>query len=290
MWSPSFHNMVVGRNDMIKGNLIGRGATADVFEWTENTIIKIFNDYEPDEAIEWEIDNTKALKNCSFKFPRFVQSLKYEGKRAIILEKVIGTSMMKQMEKEPFAYKRFAKKLAHLHLLIHKNHVNGIREQKQCFKERISRANSLTGDKKEILYKLIDYLPDGDCLCHSDFHPDNVLCNEIGDYIIDWADCCSGNACADVARTILTLKAAEISEDISKFKRAIIKIIRNRFCDIYTREYLKISGKNIKQIDEWQVAVAAYRLCAAKEKEKMTILNIINVYLEKPEAYIQSNK
>lgn len=266
---------------MIKGDLMGSGATADVFAWTEDTIIKIFNDCEPDIAIEQEINNTKALQSCSFKYPKFIQGLEYEGKRAIIYEKIVGTSILKQMEANPVSYKKSAKKLAHLHFEIHKNHVNGVKEQKTYFKERISYADDLTDDKKERLYKLIDNVPDGNCLCHSDFHPDNILSNEKGDYIIDWADCCNGNACADVARTLLTLKTVELPENVSIFKKIIITFIRNRVSNIYIKEYLKISGKTKKQIDEWEVAVAAYRLCAAKNTEKSNILKIINRYLEK---------
>ncbi|MDP4177133.1 MAG: aminoglycoside phosphotransferase family protein [Bacillota bacterium] len=266
---------------MIKGKLIGSGATADVFDWTDNTIIKIFNNDEPDAAIEQEINNTKSLQNCSFKFPKFIQKLEYEGKTAVVYEKVFGTSMMKQLGENPLAYKKLAQKLAHLHFEVHKNQVNGIREQKQYFKERISWSNDLTDDKKERLYKLIDNMPSGDSLCHSDFHPDNVLSNEVENYIIDWADCCNGNACADVARTILTLKTAELPENASMFTKIIITFIRNRFCNIYTKEYLKISGKTMSEINEWNVAVAAYRICAAKKAEKSTMLKIINDYLEK---------
>lgn len=187
------------------------------------------------------------------------------------------------MEMKPFLYKKLAKKLAHLHFEIHKNHVNGVKEQKPYFKERISWAKDLSDDKKERLYNLIDSMPDGDCLCHNDFHPDNILCCDNRDYIIDWADCCNGNSCADVYRTILTLKTANLPENVSVFKKIIIMCIRNRFCSIYTKEYLRISDKTIKQINEWKIAVAAYRLCAAKKTEKKAILKIINSYLEKVE-------
>lgn len=47
--------------------------------------------------------------------------------------------------------------------------------------------------------------------------------------------------------------------------------------------FLLSKGKTIKEINEWQVAVAAYRLCAAKNTEKKVILKIINCYLEKVE-------
>lgn len=264
---------------MIKGKLIGSGATADVFDWTTGTIIKIFNVHESDAAIEQEINNTKALQNCSFKFPKFIEKLEYEGKRAIVYEKVLGTSMMKQLEENPLAYKKLAQKLAHLHSEIHKNHVIEVRDQKQYFKHRISWSKDLTDDKKERLYKLIDNLPAGDSLCHCDFHPDNVLTTKNEDYIIDWADCCYGNACADVARTILTLKTAELPKNASILTKILVKFVRNRFCNIYTKEYLKISGKTLREIDEWKVAVAAYRICAAKNTEKITILKIINNYL-----------
>lgn len=264
---------------MVKGKPIGKGATADVYDWTDNTIIKIFNDYEPDEAIGREINNTKALVDCNFKFPRFIEQLNCEGRRAAVYEKVVGTSMMRQMETSPFSFRKHAKKLAHLHYLVHRNHVDGIREQKAYFKERILWSKDLSDDKKEKLYKLVNSMPEGDSLCHSDFHPDNILLSKNGDYIIDWADCCNGNPCADVARTILTLTTAEVPEDISKLKRLVIKLIRNWFSTIYTKEYLKISGKTINQINEWKVAVAAYRLCAARKIEKIALLKIINEYL-----------
>lgn len=272
---------IIGVSNMIKGELIGRGGTANVYNWTDSTIIKIFNDFEPDDAIEQEVNNVKALQNCSFAFPHFIQKLQYDGKRAIVYEKVDGTSIMKLMEMKPLQYKDFAKKLAHLHFEIHKNHVSGIKEQKPYFKDRISWAKDISDDKKEKLYKLIGSMPDGDCLCHSDFHPDNVLCCGNRDYIIDWADCCTGNSCADVCRTVLTLKTADIPENVSVLKKMIIICIRNRFSTIYTKEYLRISGKTIKQIYEWQVVVAAYRLCAAKNNEKKAILKIINSYLKK---------
>lgn len=264
---------------MKRGRLIGTGGTAEVYEWTENTVIKIFNDNEPDEAIDMEINNTKALKNCSFLYPEFIGKLIYEGKRAVVYEKAAGISMMKQMEAEPLSYGRFARKLAHLHYDIHKNHVEGIRDQKLYFKVRISWSKDITDMQKEKLYKLIDSLPQGDRLCHSDFHPDNVLSGSKGDYIIDWADCCCGNECADVARTILTLKTANVPDNVSKFKQALIMLIRNRFCSVYLREYLKISHKNIQQIKEWYTAAAAYRLCASRGNEKGRILDIINNYL-----------
>lgn len=264
---------------MEKGKFIGAGATADVYDWKENMVIKIFNDNEPYEAIEREINNTRALKECSFMYPRFIEKLRYKGRNAVVYEKVSGISMMKQLETDPYAYRRLAKKLAHIQFDIHKNHVDGIREQKKYFKDRISWSMDINDIQKAKLYSLIDSMPGGNHLCHSDFHPDNIISCSSGDYIIDWADCCSGNECADVARTVLTLKTANVPHDVPKIEQALIAFIRNRFCTIYLKEYLKISHKSIQQINEWYTAVAAYRLCAARGNEKIKVLEIINSYL-----------
>ncbi|WBW94940.1 aminoglycoside phosphotransferase family protein [Oceanirhabdus sp. W0125-5] len=273
---------------MIVGKLIGKGATADVYNWSENSIIKIFKEHEPDELIEREIHNTIALENCSFNYPKFIQQLKWEGKRAVIYEKVTGDSMLNQIERSPLNYKKIARKLAHLHLKVHENQVEGIQEQYVYFKKRISYTRDLTDEKKEKLFKLIDMMPVGNNLCHGDFHPDNIICSEKGDYIIDWADCCIGNRCADVARTILTLRTASIPDHTPKFKRKIIQFIRNRFSKEYINEYLRLSELTKEEIIQWNVIVAAFRLCGAAGDEKSVILKIINSYFEQDSKSFES--
>ena len=49
-------------------------------------------------------------------------------------------------------------------------------------------------------------MPEGDCLCHGDFHPINVLGAVSRPLVIDWSHACSGNPSADVCRSYLLLK------------------------------------------------------------------------------------
>ena len=44
-------------------------------------------------------------------------------------------------------------------------------------------------------------------MCHGDFHPDNILVSEDGEwFVIDWLTACLGSLEADVARTMVTMQ------------------------------------------------------------------------------------
>jgi aminoglycoside phosphotransferase (APT) family kinase protein len=57
-------------------------------------------------------------------------------------------------------------------------------------------------------------MPEGDRLCHGDFHPVNVMGETSRPFVIDWPDACRGDPAADVCRSFLLLKlhALEIAE------------------------------------------------------------------------------
>ncbi len=52
-------------------------------------------------------------------------------------------------------------------------------------------------------------LPDGDQVCHGDFHPDNIMLTPAGPRVIDWNNATSGNPLADIAWTSLILRMGE---------------------------------------------------------------------------------
>lgn len=56
------------------------------------------------------------------------------------------------------------------------------------------------------LIKEINALPDGDCICHGDFHPYNILIKSDGTpFILDFMNVCYGPFLYDIARTFSIL-------------------------------------------------------------------------------------
>jgi aminoglycoside phosphotransferase (APT) family kinase protein len=84
-------------------------------------------------------------------------------------------------------------------------------------------------------------MPEGDRLCHGDFHPINVLGEISRPVVIDWPDACRGDPAADVCRSYL-----------------LLKLHAEGIADAYLDTYCRISnGQNIL---DWLPYVAAARL------------------------------
>lgn len=86
-------------------------------------------------------------------------------------------------------------------------------------------------------------MPDGDRLCHGDFHPHNILGPPGGETLIDWLDASRGNPAGDVCRSYVLLRP-----------------IAPELASAYVDAYSQVSGKRRETILNWLPTVAAARL------------------------------
>ncbi len=148
-------------------------------------------------------------------------------------------------------------------------------------KRDITHVGSLSEEEKQLLYSYMESLPDGDCLCHFDFHPDNVMISGDKNYVIDWMTGCIGDPNSDVARTSLMLNYAEIPR-VPWFVKVWIKLFQKRIYKVYIKEYLLVSGANISDIQKWELPLAAARLCEwIPEAESEKLLHMVKQELAK---------
>ena len=98
-------------------------------------------------------------------------------------------------------------------------------------------------------------LPDGDSVCHADFHPKNVMISESGLIVIDWVHAMRGNFHADVANTLLGLRPRNLKR--SSLRSSLAHAV---FRKIYLREYLKRNAADRNQISAFLLPVAVAHL------------------------------
>ena len=65
-------------------------------------------------------------------------------------------------------------------------------------------------EMKATVFEVLDSLPDGDRLCHGDFHPGNILRTDGEPVIIDWPNVTAGDPTADYVRTDLMMRMGSI--------------------------------------------------------------------------------
>lgn len=263
---------------------ITSGFTADVEKYDEKNIIKIYRDYVPQADIDREILCTTCVQNKGLPVPEYGGYTMYEGKRAILLEYIEGDSMMNVLSSGDATPKELADDFADIHYRMHQCSAEGLEKGKLRLERllRLSEPN-LGADLTGRILRLLDTLPEGESLCHNDFHPGNMIYNSRGMFAIDWSDATSSNALADVARTVqmfdygMNVQPDKMSrESIEKWERIGDRVRQfNRF---YEEEYARLSGITLAEFRRiclpWKVVVSASRFNIEWDCNKAGLLKL----------------
>ncbi len=262
---------------LLIGKIIGQGRTAEVYEWKDNKVVKLFKETISKNSITHEYRINQVLHNLGIPVAKTYDLIKVDGKYGIVYEYIKAPSMMKVLSSKPWKVDQLAKMMANLHKVLQKHVDIELQNQNKRIKGNIALTDRLPSDIKKKLYDYIDTLPDDNILCHGDLHPDNILISRDRVIVIDWMTAAKGNPLSDVARTSIMFKYGTIPEPTTDTQKYIIQRIRHRFLIKYIKRYLKLSGGNIKEIEKWEVPMAAARLIEGiPNGEKELLINLIN--------------
>ncbi|MBL1225864.1 aminoglycoside phosphotransferase family protein [Enterococcus sp. BWR-S5] len=241
--------------------LISEGNTAEVFEWSNNKILKLFKSGFTEETCKKEFMINQELAKSLSNLPKAFEMIAIDDRPGIVYEKVSAPTLLELSLKKPWNIKKYGLKMAQIHFTIHQKEVLGeyIPNMITTLSTSISESIKLDVKEKErILYKL-SLLPVQNRICHFDFHPDNIMYTKGKEKVIDWMTCCSGNPLADVARTSMMLELAVIPR-VPAIINQLISIPQKIMNRAYLKEYCRLSKQTIPEIDEWRLVIMASRL------------------------------
>jgi thiamine kinase-like enzyme len=116
-------------------------------------------------------------------------------------------------------------------------------------------------------------MPDGNQLCHGDFHPGNIILTNRGPVIIDWMTASKGKACGDVARTSIILEAATAPKGTPM--RWLLEWVRKLFLSTYLNHYFQLNPVDKRMFTPWRVIMAANFLADVSISEEESNLRVI---------------
>ena len=254
------------------GKVIGEGRTAEVMEYGEGTILKLYREEVPQHHIDLEYRISTFVYEQGVRTPQTHGRVTVEGREGIVYQRIQGPSLLKLIGAKPWLIASYAKQMAALHYSLHQLEGSGAAgEQKGRMEQNIIAAPMLSMEEKSPILSRLALLPEGKQLCHGDFHPDNVLMNEEL-WVIDWMTAVTGHPAADAARSVVMLSIGAVPKRGSLFTKFFIGIARKRLTSQYIREYLRLSGLSLADIDAWILPVAAARLVEwlpVPEKEQL---------------------
>ncbi|MDF2907439.1 MAG: hypothetical protein K0R34_2760 [Herbinix sp.] len=256
--------------------MIGEGNTAEVYSWKEGKILKLFRKEFPLGGIDKEYKVNKEVEMLGLPIPKAEEIIEYNGRSGIVYERITGESLLKLISKQPWAARKYVKQLVRLQYEMHQCKAENLGSYKEAMEWNIRHTDALSDNMKQTILRRLDQLPEGDILCHGDFHPGNIIKSNEDYIVLDWMTAAVGSPGMDVARTALLLKDAALPGNIPVVVKIIINGMRGRMLRYYLRYYRKRSGISQEEIDRWRLPIIAARLAEwIPDTERNTLLKEI---------------
>lgn len=252
---------------------IAEGRTAEIFLWDDHHILKLYRNWCPPHWIKDEARIARAVYDAGIPSPAAGEILEMNGRQGLIYEHIQGISMLQDMNAHPWTILKHARSLAALHVRINKQSITGLPSCKEGLRYAIGKTPYLTDDLRNKALALLDTLPDGQQLCHGDYHPGNVILTKDGPIIIDWMTARAGSPWMDVARTSLLLSIGPKSA--GKLVSPIIKIAIRLYYRAYLNRYHTLVPDTKNELKRWIPVIAAARLNEDIVPEREALIKMV---------------
>jgi aminoglycoside phosphotransferase (APT) family kinase protein len=235
---------------------IAMGRTAEIYPYDEGKVLKLFFLSTPQAWIDKEVDVGKYIQETHLPVPKVYERVKIDGREGMVYERIEGPSLLSELAVKPWNVVRFARSLAELHIQVHDVRApTNLETQREWAKGGIPETKKIPKDIQTRILQLLDSMPEGNQLCHGDFHPGNIVVTQKGPVIIDWMTASKGVACGDVARTSVILEAAKAPEGTPM--RWLLEWIRKLFLATYLKTYFQFKPEEKETLDAWRAVMAA---------------------------------
>jgi aminoglycoside phosphotransferase (APT) family kinase protein len=195
------------------GAPIGVGKEAEVFA-TPRGVLKLYRRAATKAAAFREAATLAVVEASGLPAPAVLSVGRYGDRWGIEMTRAEGPSFGAAMVAEPALIPRYLDAMASLQNRIHGVPGAGLPALKTRMAEAIARAPGLPPPLRGHLLRELAALPDGDRLCHGDFHPLNILGPPSAAMVVDWLDASAGIPDADLCRSwlLMHLAAPEIAD------------------------------------------------------------------------------
>lgn len=158
---------------------IDEGKRSEIFALDEEKVVKVFHDDFTPEMVENCYQKALEYMRLGLPVQKAYELVKTEKGYGIVYDYIRGGSLGKYLHAHPDRIEPVAKSFAALFRQIHQNEVEpdgAFPDCKKSFKDNLDTLSAYFS-KYDIksMKQIIDALPDGRCLLHSDWHAQNVM-------------------------------------------------------------------------------------------------------------------
>jgi hypothetical protein len=237
------------------GEIVGRGAVADIHVYGTH-VLKLYHADRPKADAFVEASLMAIVGMHRLPMPQVHEVGRHGGRWGLVMDRALGSTLGERALADPALMPACLDEMVRLHLLLHAITETRLRPLKSKVAANISRTPLLAAPLKQRLLERLAALPDGDRLCHGDFHPLNLMGEPGNCLIVDWLDASCGPPAADACRSYLLLRQGA----------------PGGIADAYLARYAAAGGMSTGDILAWLPCMAAARLTEGMVAEEASLL------------------
>ncbi|MFL6243348.1 MAG: phosphotransferase family protein [Acidimicrobiia bacterium] len=253
---------------------VGEGREAEIFAWDEGTVLRLLRRSSDPARVEREAAAMRAATAGGVDVPKVYGTTMVDGRAGVIMDRVDGSDLITLMGRRPWMVSRAARIVgttqARMHDVVAPPDLVNLHEHVRF---KIGAAGDLPPELAAFALATLETLPDGDRLCHGDFHPGNVLLSRDAPAVIDWTDAVRGDPAADLARTRLLLNVGAVEEHMPALVRRLQAVGRRAFYRRYLRAYEQARPIDADLVDRWEIVRTADRVTEGIDAEQPVLLD-----------------
>jgi hypothetical protein len=243
-------------SEPVLGRILGSGKAAEVFDCGA-IVVKLYKASAAKRSAFREAAILALVESQGLPVPP-VRGVKQFGERwGVIMDRAVGPSFGDAMRLQPDLIPGYLTAMARLQMRVHGHPGTQLASLKARLAANIQQAEILGGTLQSRLLSDLAALPEGDCLCHGDFHPLNIVGPPGHEILIDWLDASRGDPAADVCRSYV-----------------LIKHVAPEIAVAYVDTYVGLGGESRERILAWLPFVAAARLAEGVPDEADSLIKM----------------
>lgn len=252
---------------------LAQGREAEIYVWAPDRVLRLAYPGMEDGLLQ----STAALEAAGAAgaaVPAVHERVTIEGRSGVVLDRCPGQDLLQLVQRRPLAVWKVGRTLGRFHATLHEiAATEGLPTTHEMLRERLE-ADTVPAAVRASALAQLALLPDGEQLCHGDFHPANVmLARGGGMQAIDWTLGSRGTPEADIARTILILSTAEVPGEQSPFFRRVDAVGRRILLLTYLASYGRRRAIDRAEVERWMPVCVAARLAEdVPESERSLVL------------------
>jgi len=243
--------------------LIGQGGEAEVFECPDGRVLKLLRASRPPTSVAFEIAALEAARAAGVSVPQVYEEVVIDGRTGLMMERLDGTDLLTIIGRRPWLVFRSGRLTGEIHARIHAARAPGsLPAVKDVMKRGLARLAPAQPALAEWVGGILERLPDGDALCHGDFHPGQLMLARDRYAAFDWSGAKRGDPLFDYARTRVVLSIGEPPPGTQLTLKLLAKIGRRVLISSYVHSYKRHATGPIDEarVRRWEIVNLAVRI------------------------------